>query len=198
MLEEKPKRKPRVPLSPEELFYYKKLKFLKEQKKIEDFKKSTLFISINRVNVFLVSFLTYGLFSILVACHWEKSSIRTAACSYEKQVELNQPPSINAINIITSSGESIQIKTKALFDEPHVNDIIFIGRDFIFNKTLKVKLGNREDTFWHFNTYPTLAVILFALGLGFFIYNLNRHLNVNGLLTSFGLFILASLYFLLV
>jgi hypothetical protein len=198
MLEEKSKRKPRVPLSSEELFYYKKLKVLNEQRKIEDFKKSTLFIAVNRLNVILASFLTYGLFSILVACHWEKSSISSAACSYEKQVEPNQVPSINAINIITSGGERIQVKTKALFDEPQANDIIFIGRDFIFNKTLKVKLGNRANTFWHFNTYPILAVILFALGLGFFIYNLNRHLNVNGLLTSFGLFILASLYFLLV
>ena len=153
MLEEKPKRKPRVPLSPEELFYFKKLKLLKEQKKIEDFKKSTLFIAINRVNVFLVSFLTYGLFSILVACHWEKSSIRTAACSYEKQVEQNQTPSINAINIITSSGELIQIKTKALFDEPHVNDIIFIGSpDYLplfFNLT--EALPNRKIIYGNFS-----------------------------------------------
>jgi hypothetical protein len=40
MQEEQPRRKPRTPLSTEELFYVKQIKLLKELKRIEDFKKT--------------------------------------------------------------------------------------------------------------------------------------------------------------
>jgi hypothetical protein len=43
MQEEQPKRKPRTPLSKEELFYVKEIKKLKELKRIEDFKKTIFF-----------------------------------------------------------------------------------------------------------------------------------------------------------
>ena len=61
MLEEKPKRKPRVPLSSEELFYYKKLKLLKEQRKIEDFKNG------ESINAFLYVIKSVWLLGILLA-----------------------------------------------------------------------------------------------------------------------------------
>lgn len=197
MQEEQPKRKPRIPLSSEELFYYKKLKQLNHLRQIEEFKKTSFYIIFNRINIVLAAFLTYCLFSILVLCQWEKTSIKTVECSFDKYYEENQKLSIDEINIITTTGEFIPIKTKDLFQEPMAMEDIYIGRDFIFKKTLKVKLENHTTSFWHFYTYPAFTVSLFALCMGFFIYNLNRHLTVNGLLTAFGLFSLASLYFVL-
>jgi hypothetical protein len=63
---------------------------------------------------------------------------------------------------------------------------------------VKVKLANDDRCFWHFYTYPSLTVCVFALCLGFFAYKVNKHLSINGLLTVCGLFILASLYFVLI
>ena len=51
MQEEQPKRKPRTPLSKEELFYVKEIKKLKELKRIEDFKKTVFFKILNRTNI---------------------------------------------------------------------------------------------------------------------------------------------------
>jgi hypothetical protein len=198
MQEEPLKRKPRIPLSSEELYYYKKIKQLRELKQIEDFKKTNFYIILNRINIFFAAFLTYCLFSIIVCCQWEKSSIKTAVCSFDKYNEETKKLSIDEINILTADGELIPIKTRNLYQEPQPKEDLYIGRDFILKKTLKVKLAFDNNSFWHFYTYPAFTVCLFALCMGFFIYNLNRHLNVNGLLTVFGLFSLASLYFVLI
>jgi hypothetical protein len=56
MQEEQPKRKPRTPLSKEELFYVKEIKKLKELRRIEDFKKTIFFKILNRTNIVLSGF----------------------------------------------------------------------------------------------------------------------------------------------
>lgn len=197
MQEAQPRRKPRIPLSPEELYYFKKSKQLKELKQLEDFQKTSFYKIINRINIALAAFLTYCLFSILISCHWQKTTILNTKCSYDQYDVKTQQLSIDEIEITTTSGELIPIRTSNLFQVPQKNEILYIGRDFIFNKIIKVKFAYDNRAFWHFYTYPTCTVCVFALCMGFFIYKINRHLNVNGLLTVFGLFILASLYFVL-
>ena len=43
-----------------------------------------------------------------------------------------------------------------------------------------------------------IFITLFVLCMGFFVYKVNKHLSIAGLLTVFGLFSLASLYFILI
>jgi hypothetical protein len=198
MQDEQPRRKPRIPLSPEELFYFKKLKELKELKRIEDLKKTDFYKIINRINIALVAFLSYCLLSILICCQWEKSYVFSTSCSYgEFNRELKARP-ITEIQITTNDGLVIPIKTSDLYVLPQKNDLFYIGRDLIFNKIIKTKLAFDDRTFWHIYTYPSFIVIVFSLCLGFFIYKVNKHLSVNGLLTVCGLFFLASLYFVMI
>jgi hypothetical protein len=198
MQDEKSGRKPRIPLSPEELFYVKKIKELKEIKRVEDFKTTFFYKFFNRSNIALAGFLSYCLLSILVFCHWQTATISYVKCSYDDFDKNAQKQSISSMEIKTISGESMPIKTSNLYIEPEVNQSVYIGRDFIFRKILKVKLPYTERTFWHIYTYPVFAICMFALGLGLFVYSVNKHLSVNGLLTVFGLFFLASIYFILV
>ena len=68
MQEEQPKRKPRIPLSKEELFYVKEIKKLKELKRIADFKATKFYKVLNRVNIVLAGFLSYCVLSVLICC----------------------------------------------------------------------------------------------------------------------------------
>lgn len=198
MQEEKSGRKPRIPLSPEELYYFKKIKQLKEIKKIEDFKATLFYKIINPINISLAGFLSYCLLSILVFCQWQTTYITKAECSYGEYDDVHQQRTISEIKINTTSGEYIPVKTRNLFREPKANEVLYIGRDFVFHKILKVRLEYDERSFWHIFTYPIFAICSFAIGLGLFIYKVNKHLSVNGLLTVFGLFAIASAYFILI
>ena len=198
MQEEQPKRKPRIPLSKEELFYVKEIKKLKEIKRIEDFKASKFYKFLNRANIFLAGFLTYCVLSILIFCHWEFKTIDKVNCSYGNYNPITNKRTIDEIEVTTTDGNFVTIKTDELFQMPQQNEAFYIGRDFIFGKIIKVKLAFDDRAFWQIYTYPAFTVTLFALCMGFFVYKVNKHLSVNGLLTVFGLFVLASLYFILI
>lgn len=198
MQEEQSRRKQRTPLTSEEVFYIKKIKQLRELKKIEDFKSTSFYKILNTINIVLAGFLSYCLLSIIICNHWQTAYIADVHCSFSTYNREVQKPEISEIEFTTTVGEFIPVKTNNLYQEPQPYDVLYIGRDFIFNKVIKVKLGYDNQTFWHIYTYPSFVVAVFALCLGFFIYKVNRHLSVNGLLTVCGLFLLASLYFILV
>ena len=198
MQEEQSRRKPRIPLSPEELFYYKKLKELKELKRIEDLKKTNFYKVISRINIALAAFLSYCLLSILICCSWQKNYVSSINCSYGEFNRSVNARQITEIQITTIDGTFVPIKTDEIYQLPQHFEGFYIGRDLIFNKIIKAKLAYDDRAFWHIYTYPSFIVIVFALCLGFFIYNVNKHLSVNGLLTVCGLFFLASLYFVMI
>lgn len=198
MQNEQSRRKPRIPISPEELHYYKKIKELKELKKEEDFKATRFYKIFNRLNIVLSGFITYCILSILVFCNWQQSQILKAESKFGEFDSETKKPSITEIKITTYEGEFIPIKASHLFQPPKENEVLYIGRDFLFNKILKVKLAFDDRDFWHINSYPSFVLCVFALCLGFFVYNVNKHLNANGLLMASCLFIIASLYFVLV
>lgn len=198
MQEEQLRRKPRIPLSPEELYYFKKIKQLKELKRVADFKTTSFYKITNRVNIILAAFLSYCILSILICCYWQTSYISEIKCSYGEFNPVKQKRPISEMEIVTVSGQFIPVKAGELYEAPQKNDPIYIGKDFLFNRTLKVKLRSDDRSFWHFYTYPLFSVCIMALCIGFFVYKVNKHLSVNGLLTVFGLFVLASMYFILI
>ena len=197
-MQENSRRKHRSPLSSEELFYIKKIKQLKESKKIEDFKSSLVFKTINSINIALAAFLSYGLLSITICCYWQTDKILTTHASFSEYNREIKKVGVSDVDMTTVSGHSIKIKTNQLYQEPQSNETVYLGKDFMFNKIVKIKFGYDSRCFWPVNSYAALTVILFALILGFFIYQVNKHLYINGLITVLGLFTLASLYFIMI
>ena len=198
MPEEQPRRKQRIPLSPEELHYFIKLKKLKEVKKLEQFKATSFYKVFNSLNIFLAGLVTYCVLSIVVINTWQQTRIFNYSIRLGDYVPEIDQYTISEIHLQTMSGNDLSIKTSYLFQEPTKYQSIFLGKDFIFHKILKAKLSFDTRDFWSINAYASLSVCLFALAIGFYIYIYNLHLTVNGLLTAFGLFGLASLYFILI
>jgi hypothetical protein len=198
MPEEQPRRKQRIPLSPEELHYFIKLKKLKEVKKLEQFKATSFYKVFNSLNIILAALVTYCVLSILMLTSWQKTYIRDYAFTLGTLVPENDQYTISEIHLETMTGNEFTIKTDYLFIEPTAYQPVFLGRDYLFNKIIKAKLSYDNRAFWSINAYASLSVCLFAVAIGFYIYKYNLHLTVNGLLTAFGLFALASLYFILI
>lgn len=198
MFNEQPRRKPRIPLSKEEVYYFKQIKNLKQLQKLEAFKATFFYKSINTINILLMGLLTYCLLSILMVSFWQKTYVAHVISTYgETNLETKQR-SISELQLKTTSGEAIILKTSDLLEPPKINQALFIGKDYLFHKTLKVKFIFDERIFWQINAYASLTVCVFALAFGCFIYKINKHLTTNGLLVVFGLFSLACLYFILI
>lgn len=199
MAEEQPKRRQRTPLSAEELHYFIKLKQLKQTEKIENFKQSIFFKTFNISNVILSALLAYYIFSVLFGCAWQNDTIKHVSVSRSGAFNKdNGQRSIVEVNLETLEEGNFTIKTNLFFTEPLTEQSISIGKDVVFGKILKVKFSNDERFFWNINTYPSFSLSIMVILLGMFIYAVNKHLTVNGLLIAFGLFFLANLYFICV
>ncbi len=197
MAEEKPKRRQRNPLSAEELKYFIKLKKLKQAEKIEEFKKAKFYKVFNSLNIILFSIISYYIFSVFFACNWQEEVIKNVTYSRNGGfVAEAQNYSITEVDLETYNDNRFLVKTNLFFVEPMPFQHIYIGRDFIFNKALKTKFVGDDREFWIFTTYPCFMLCTVSLLLGFGIYKLDRHLNVNGLIMAFGLFFLTCLYFI--
>lgn len=198
MFEEQPKRRQRNPLSAEELHYFKKLKQLKQDEKITAFKQSNFYKRFNLANILLSALLAYYVFSVLFVCCWQSERVTLVHVTRGEYNEEVKERTISELDIETQTGNRFSVITNSFFKVPKINDTIYIGTDFLFNKHIKTKFSSDNRAFWNVNTYPSFTLCLVALILALFIYKLNRHITHNGLLTAFGLFALASLYFILV
>lgn len=197
-MHEHKQRIPRTPLTPEELFYVVETKKLHQQQKLQEFKASQFYKILNTANLLLAALLCYIIFSITLFCKWNKATVITSRASHGDYDFATKSRDIIKLDLILNNGAALTVKTNDLHTNPSKEDVIFIGSDFLFNKTLKVKLQTNAHVFWCENAYAFITLAGFALFIGFFVYLVDKHLTVNGLLTTFGLFILANLYFVLV
>lgn len=197
-MQEQPRRKPRIPLTPEELFYVMELKKLRKQEKLKSFKASRFYRFSNCFNVFLAAFLTYGMFSNLLLCYWQKAYVERAVCTYAEFVPAAQKRTIGIVDLYLTDGSFVKVHTSDFFVEPQPNEFVHLGKDFLFDKVVKVQFEYASQAYWNENAIASTIVSCFALILGFFVYLVNKHLTVNGLLMTMGMFSLASLYFILV
>lgn len=198
MPEMPPRRKERTPLSPEELHYFIKLKKLKQVQKTEAFKATIFYKTFSYINIVLIGFVTYCVLSVLILTHWEKDTLTQFTSCYGEYNKEAQQRTITEINLVTKNNTSMLIKTSYLFQEPELDSGIYIAKDYLLRKVLKVKLNYDDRAFWKNETYPAFILCLFALLLSLYTYRFEKHLTANGLLTVFGLLFLSSIYFICV
>lgn len=195
---EQQKRKPRIPLSQEELFYYIQYKKIKQEEKLQLFKKTNFYKFFNTCNVILAALVTYNILSILLVCCWKENTIQSVSFNLGKTNLDKLQREISDLQIHTIDGELYHINTYDLYEVPKENEKILLGKDYIFRKVVKAKLSNNNNVFWTNTSYATLTISSFALFISFFVYRLNRHLTTNGLLTVFGLLFLSVIYYLFI
>jgi len=197
-MQEQPRRKPRIPLTPEELFYVMELKKLRKQQRLQSFKASYFYKVTNWLNIWLAAFLTYGIISNLILCYWQKAYVEKAVCTYASYVPEEHKRTIGIVDLYLTNGSFIKVRTSNFFNEPKPYELVYLGKDFLFDKVVKVQFVGADQAYWNENAIASTIVSVFALMIGFFVYLVNKHLTVNGLLTTLGMFVLASLYFILV
>lgn len=198
MVHEPARRKPRIPLSQEEVYYVRQLKQLRQFQKKETFKSSFFYKFIHTINVLLACVLSYGILSILTVCFWQKTYVSHVICKYGESHLKHKQRAISELQLTTTQGETIHLKTTGLVEAPVVNQPMFMGKDYVFRKTLKAKLAFDGRVFWHIHAYPLLTVCSFALVFSFLVYAINKHLTPNGLLVVFGLLSLGCCYFMFI
>ena len=196
-MQEQRKRKPRIPLTPEELFYVIELKKLKQAQKIAAFKASKFYNVLNKINIVLIALITYCALSILIASTWTTSTITAVEIHTSKYDPLVGKRAYTEIEISTSNNEHHYLKTDNLYTEPKTGNVLFLAKDFLFRKTVAMKFENCEEKFYPVFSYATLTLCFFVLAVSFFIYLVDRHLTSNGLLMCCGLASLTLLYYLL-
>lgn len=197
-MHEHKQRTPRTPLTPEELFYVVETKKLHQQQKLQEFKSSQFYKITNTINLILAAFLCYIIFSITLFCKWHQATVSSSRASHgDYNFETNSRDIIK-LDLLLSDDTKLTVNTSNLSTNPIQGEVIYIGSDFLCNKTLKVKLNSSSSSFWCETAYAFITLAGFALIMGFFVYLVDKHLTVNGLLTTLGLFVLAILYFALV
>src|ERR1700741_3724458 len=117
-MQEQPRRKPRTPLSPEELFYVIELKKIRQFEKLEKFKATAFYKITNRVNIFLAGFLTYCIISILILSSWQTTYVLWAECEYGPYDPAKRQRTISEVRLNTTSNEILTIRTDNLFTQP--------------------------------------------------------------------------------
>lgn len=197
-MQEQPRRKPRIPLTPEELFYVMELKKLKKLQKLQSFKGSTFYKTTNCLNILYAAFLTYAIISNLMLCYWQKAYVEKAVCSYAGYVPEAHKRTIGIVDLYLTNGDFIKVRTSDFFNEPKPFELVYLGKDYLFDKVVKVQFTGASRPYWNENAIASTIVSVFALMIGCFVYLVNKHLTVNGLLMTLGMFTLASLYFIFV
>jgi hypothetical protein len=195
---EQQKRKPRIPLSQEELFYYIQYKKLKQEEKLQLFKKTTFYKFFNTCNILFAAIVSYNILSILLVCYWEENTIQSFSFNLGKTNLDKLQREISDLQIHTADGELYHIKTYDLYELPKENEKILLGKDYVFRKVVKTKLTDNTNIYWTNTSYATLTISSFSLFISFFVYKLNRHLTTNGLLTVFGLLFLSVIYYVFI
>lgn len=197
-MQEQPRRKPRIPLSPEELFYMLELRKLKQAQKLESFKASKFYKAMNLSNIVLVGLVTYSIVSIITLTVWQKTTVKQVQCRYESYSSVPSETLVKELEMYDVDGNYLQLKTRELHFCPNAKDVIFLGKDALFGKIVKVSLGTDDNIYWTIFSYASISLSVFAILISFFIYKVNMHLTIHGLIMSCALLMVASLYFVLI
>jgi len=187
------KRRPRVPLSPEELFYFIQLKKLRKTEQVLAFKATRYYKGLNSVNITIVVFISYIVLSAFFLCSWQKKYI----LDFKTMGQYNDAAArreITNMSIRTTSGELFELSTSNLYELPRKFDAVWVGRDFLFGKILKGKLQGHPNGYLHVNLYPVFFISFFVLLVVFMVYHVNLHLTRYGLTAITTLLGLAFVY----
>jgi len=187
------KRRPRVPLSPEELFYFIQLKKLRKTEQVLAFKATRYYKGLNSVNITIVVLITYIVLSAFFLCSWQKNYILELKTVGQYNAAAARREIIN-MSIRTTNGELIELSTSNLYELPRKFDAVWVGRDFLFGKILKGKLQGHREGYLHANLFPVFFISFFVIAVVFMVYYFNLHLTRYGLTAITILLGLALLY----
>lgn len=194
----KEKRPPRTPLTPDEVAELVYLKKVREQKKLQRFKKSSLYKAFNVVNI-----LCFFIYCEMICCFIGPVSYQS---HYSKQVliEYGEVRSDRTQRVIEAVTLNCVNNERFLFD---VDDFITppdrfsefeIGSDFLLGKEIKGRINTDGEIYSLVKASPILFLSIFVgiLSLILFFFDLNENVHSLSAITAINLLTVLAFIFI--
>lgn len=166
------KRQPRQALSPEELLDFINRKKRRQQKIIERFKKTKTYKALNLFNVISVVIYSELIISFFGICNYYPQYLNTISYRYYNEVKGGKRSFGNVIlNSVSKKTYEININDTCFLPERFSR--FYVGRDYIYNKDLKIKLEQNNKSYVIVSSAPYLFISCLCLLVTFISFNSN-------------------------
>ncbi len=169
------KRPPRQPFSPEEVQEFIKLKKHRQRKILERFKASKRYKILNGFNIFAIIIYSELIIAFLGTCHYNAHYIKTVNNFYSREIKNNKR--VCSSIVINSVYDKIyDVSVNDTITTPEANSRFLVGKDWILQKEVNVKLEGIKTSYVIKDAFPILFISC-LLGITTFIsfgYNLNQ------------------------
>lgn len=175
MVSQTNKRPPRQPLSPEEVQEIVKLKKLRQLVKTEKFKQTSQYKYLNLFNICCVIIYTEIIIAFLAVANFSLMEVNSVTPYYGDD-RIGGKRVVTSLVVKASNGTDYDVSVNDTCTIPPVIKEMEVGKDWILQKEIKVKMCERENDFIIKRSFPLLVISLLLVIVTFvlFTYNLNQ------------------------
>lgn len=176
MVAETNKRPPRIPLTPDEVKDFIKLKRFKERAKIERFKKTNTYKVFNVFNVICIIIYTEVIFAFLGSCNFTTHYIKSSTANYGSEIKGGVRVYSSAV-FITANDKEYEVGIHDTCQIPKAPAGLRVGSDWLLRKEVKVRFKKGGKDYFIKRSFPLLfisilwGIVTFVL----FGYNMNQN-----------------------
>ncbi len=176
MVGETNKRPPRIPLTPDEVKDFIKLKKFKERAKTERFKQTKTFKVLNVFNVICIIIYTEIIFAFLGSCNFTTHYIRSTTFNYGAEI-LGGKRVFSSATFTTVNDKEYEVGVHDTCALPAEFTGLRVGSDWLLQKEVKVRFKKGGKDFYIKRSFPLLfisilwGIVTFVL----FGYNMNQN-----------------------
>jgi hypothetical protein len=176
MVQETNKRPPRIPLTPDEVKDFIRLKKHKERVKIERFKQTKTYKVFNAFNIICVIIYTEIIFAFLGSCNFTTHYIKSNNVYYGAEIKGGKRIYSSAV-FITVNDKEYEVGIHDTCALPPNYSGLLVGKDWLLKKEIKVRFKKGGKDFYIKRSFPLLfisilwGIVTFVL----FGYNMNQN-----------------------
>ncbi len=169
------KRPPRIPLKPEEVAELVAIKKIREQLKIQKFKKSKIYKYLNIFNVACFFIYCELIVCFINPCHYTVHYSKNVVVDYGHEHNAHNQQKIASIKITDVNDNFYQLVINDYIEVPTKYCAFSVGKDFILQKEIKGGFFKSDKTYRIQRAEPFLFLsgFLIILICVVFVYNLN-------------------------
>jgi hypothetical protein len=192
------KRPARIPLTPEEVAAFVAMKKDRELKKLLRFKKSFAYKFLNIFNILCFFIYWELLFCFLGPCHYQTHYSQSVSVKLGDEVGVNGKKIVSEIKIKCVNGLDYKFSVNDFIERPGQKTSFQVGKDFLLQKELKVRLEGADSSFRLINASPILFLSCFVIFILIICVSYNLNENVYSLKAAAILNLITVLSFLLI
>lgn len=176
MVSETNKRPPRIPLTPEEVQDFIKLKRYKERAKTERFKQTKTYKALNVFNIICIVIYTEIIFAFLGSCNFTTHYIKSSTSNYGAEI-LGGKRVFSSATFVTVNDKVYEVGVNDTTALPKNFTGLRVGSDWLLQKEVKVRFKKGGKDFYIKRAFPLLfisilwGIVTFVL----FGYNMNQN-----------------------